>query len=101
MTKKCILAKTGDENEVSDLAISAQKYSKIVSQEKKKNQGSTRSKLWGQSVLCHFIFKETHIDVIELILQYQATLGIQNILVYWQCNIVFIGKFNLLISQIL
>ena len=37
--KKCSWNKTGEGNVVLDYAISAQKYPKIVTQEKKKNQG--------------------------------------------------------------
>ena len=37
--KNCSLNKTGEGNVVSDLAISAQKYPKIVTQEKEKFQG--------------------------------------------------------------
>ena len=37
--KNCSLDKTGEGNVVSDLAISAQKYPKIVTQEKEKFQG--------------------------------------------------------------
>ena len=37
--KNCSLDKTGEGNVVSDLAISAQKYPKIVTQEKEKCQG--------------------------------------------------------------
>ena len=66
MTKKCILDKAGDGNVVLDLAISAKKYSKIVSQEKKIFQGFSWSILLGYFLLFHFIFKETHIDVNEL-----------------------------------
>ena len=41
--KKCSWEKTGERNMMLDYAISAQKYPKIVSQEKKKNYASISS----------------------------------------------------------
>ena len=41
--QNCSLDKTGDGNVVSDLAISAQKYPKIFTQDKGKNQGILHS----------------------------------------------------------
>ena len=49
--KNCSLDKTGEGNVVSDLAISAQKYPKIVTQEK---QNSRNPQQWFLKLCCFF-----------------------------------------------
>ena len=61
--KNCSLDKTGEGNVVSDLEISAQKYPKIVTQEKEKFQGIRVVFLWSFDVVFHmlgFIYQTFH-----------------------------------------